>query len=166
MNELVGLGEHVAVLDKLTWKMLLYLPVTPGLLVHRSPPVMVAIVIEGDWLSPRCGGVVGASWWCFPSPLTHPGAFSNTKMLCFSLWMKKKRTLSYFEKKVGGLLNMEMVFYLLFPFLPWRDWPFTLNLEDRMKRETKERARSLRTWLENEDPNELHLGSEFSASIL
>lgn len=86
-------------------------------------------------------------------------------MLCFSLWMKKQLILSYFEKKVGGLLNIEMIVYPLFPFLPWRDWPLTLNLEDQMKQETKERDRSLRTRLENEDPTKLHLGSEFSASI-
>lgn len=44
---------------------------------------------------------------------------------------------------------MDVVFYPLFPFLLWRDQPLTLNLENQMKQETRERGetRPLRTGL-------------------
>lgn len=36
---------------------------------------------------------------------------------------------------------MAMVSYLLIPFLPWRVWPLTLDMENQVKQKTRERAR-------------------------
>lgn len=150
-------------LGQVDLEVLLHLTVTSGLPVHRSLSITVAIVMERSYL-PGVERQKRATWWCSLST-AHPLwslSKESTEDALFFILVEEEIQVSYFEEKGVGLLNIDMVFYLLFPFLPWRDLPLTLNLENELKQETNERARTLRTSMESEDWPEPSIGSDFS----
>ena len=91
-----------------------------------------------------------------PQPCTLSGALSRSPLrthfsfLIFLFSGKNKNP------------SQDIVFCLLFPFLPWRGWTLKANLENQTKQETREKTRPLGTSLENED--RLGDGVSFSPS--